>query len=29
LNSAVIEIKVKPEGKKAINWDEFANGYLK
>ena len=28
LNPAVIEIRLKPEGKKAMDWSEFANGYL-
>lgn len=29
LNPSVIEIKVKPEGKKVMDWDGFKNGYLK
>lgn len=29
LNPAIIGIKVKPEGKKAMTWSGFVNGYLK
>jgi len=29
LNPAVIEIKIKPEGKKVMDWNSFLNGYLK
>jgi methionyl-tRNA formyltransferase len=29
LNLAVKEIIVKPEGKKAMDWKSFVNGYLK
>lgn len=29
LNDSVIELLVKPEGKKAMLWEEFVNGYLK
>ena len=29
LNPAVISIRLKPEGKKALEWKEFLNGYLK
>lgn len=29
LNKAVIELLVKPEGKKAMGWGEFVNGYMK
>jgi methionyl-tRNA formyltransferase len=29
LNAAVQEILLKPEGKKAMDWKSFVNGYLK
>jgi methionyl-tRNA formyltransferase len=29
LNAAVKEILLKPEGKKAMDWKSFVNGYLK
>jgi methionyl-tRNA formyltransferase len=29
LNPAVITIKLKPEGKRTLEWKEFLNGYLK
>jgi methionyl-tRNA formyltransferase len=29
LNTAVKEILLKPEGKKAMDWKSFVNGYLK
>lgn len=29
LNDAVTSLLVKPEGKKAMNWSDFMNGYLK
>jgi len=29
LNPAIIDIQLKPEGKKAMDWKEFLNGYMK
>ncbi|MEI8009193.1 MAG: hypothetical protein WCI00_07685 [bacterium] len=29
LNPAILDIQLKPEGKKAMNWKEFLNGYMK
>lgn len=29
LNPAIIDIQLKPEGKKAMDWKEFLNGYIK
>jgi methionyl-tRNA formyltransferase len=29
LNESVEHLSLKPEGKKAMNWKEFFNGYLK
>ena len=29
LHPAVIDIQLKPEGKKAMSWKEFLNGYMK
>lgn len=29
LNPAVLDIRIKPEGKKAMSRNEFSNGYLK
>ena len=29
INPAILDIQLKPEGKKAMNWKEFLNGYMK
>lgn len=29
LHSAIVDIQIKPEGKKAMDWISFRNGYLK